>query len=266
MHIDAYLKRIGYAGPTEPTAETLRALQRAHMMAVPFENLDIPMGYPITVSVERFYDKIVRRRRGGFCYELNGLFSWLLGQLGFDVTLLSARVFSAEGKLGPEFDHLTLLVRLEERLIADVGFGDFALQPLPLDSEEPVRQHGDSLRLSRSGDLRSFERRRGAAPDWEPRYLFSLTPRRLEEYSEMCQYQQTSPESTFTKKTVCSLATPEGRITLTHDRLIMTADGERQEREIAGEAEYRALLREHFGVELDRHDPIHRLMRRGESA
>lgn len=262
MQIDAYLKRIGYEGPAEPTLTTLRALQRAHMMAVPFENLDIPLGHPITISVERFYEKIVRRRRGGFCYELNGLFSWLLRQLGFDVTLLSARVYGADGKPGPEFDHLTLLVQLDERLIADVGFGDFALQPLRLDSEEPVRQHGDSLRLSRSGDLMLFERRRGAGPNWEPRYLFALTPRRLEEYSEMCLYQQTSPESTFTKKTVCSLSTPEGRITLTHDRLITTADGERQEREIADEAEYRALLRDRFGVDLDPQEPIHRLMRR----
>src|SRR3954447_25028309 len=105
MEIDAYLKRIAYRGSREPTVETLRQLHRAHLLAVPFENLDIPLGNPIVLSVPSFYDKIVERRRGGFCYELNGLFAWLLEQLGFHVELLSAGVFSGN-RPGPEFDHL----------------------------------------------------------------------------------------------------------------------------------------------------------------
>src|SRR5262245_34969656 len=117
MEIQAYLDRINYHGPREPTAEALRALHRAHMLAVPFENLDIRLGRPIVLGEAALYDKIVRRRRGGFCHELNGLFATLLRELGFDVTMLSARVARVAGGFGPEFDHLTLLVQSRWSLV-----------------------------------------------------------------------------------------------------------------------------------------------------
>jgi N-hydroxyarylamine O-acetyltransferase len=123
MEVDEYLERISYSGSREPGVETLRQLHRAHMLSVPFENLDILLGYPIELSLPSLYDKIVRRRRGGFCYELNGLFGWLLEQLGFKIAMLSVRVFNG-AKPGPEFDHLILLVELDEHMVADVGFGD----------------------------------------------------------------------------------------------------------------------------------------------
>jgi N-hydroxyarylamine O-acetyltransferase len=123
MNVEDYLQRLGYNGDRIPNAETLRNLHHAHLLAVPFENLDIHLGRPIVLDEKSLYEKIVRRRRGGFCYEANGLFAALLRELGFNVALLSARVMDG-GKLGPEFDHLTLLVQLEERWLADVGFGD----------------------------------------------------------------------------------------------------------------------------------------------
>jgi N-hydroxyarylamine O-acetyltransferase len=157
MRVDAYLDRIGYHGSREPTAETLRQLQRAHLLAVPFDTLDILLGRPIVLSVPSFYDKIVSRRRGGFCYELNGLFGWLLEQLGFTVALLSARVL-ATSEPGPEFDHLVLLIETEESLIADVGFGDSFLEPLRLDGQE--NSHQDTpFRLTRSNAEMVLERR-----------------------------------------------------------------------------------------------------------
>ena len=97
MDVGAYLDRIGYRGPIEPTADTLRALHRQHMLTVPFENLDIALGREIVLDPERFVEKIVRRHRGGFCYELNGAFATLLVALGFRVTLLSARVANDQG-------------------------------------------------------------------------------------------------------------------------------------------------------------------------
>ncbi len=121
MDVAAYLQRIGYDGPCKPTAEVLRQLHRAHMLAVPFENLDIPLGRPIVLSLPLLFEKIVQRRRGGFCYELNGLFAWLLQEIGFSLTMHSARVFS-EGRPGPDFDHMLLLVGTDEKLGADVGF------------------------------------------------------------------------------------------------------------------------------------------------
>src|SRR5215216_6410072 len=110
MDIPAYLDRINYHGAIDPTAAALRELHRAHLLAVPFENLDIHLGRPIVLEQQALFAKIVTRRRGGFCYELNGLFALLLRDLGFDVTLLAAGVARADGSFGPEFDHLTLLV------------------------------------------------------------------------------------------------------------------------------------------------------------
>jgi N-hydroxyarylamine O-acetyltransferase len=257
MEIDAYLARIGYRGSREPTAETLKQLHRAHLLAVPFENLDIHLGRPIGLSLESFYDKIVCHRRGGFCYELNGLFAWLLEQLGFAVAILSARVY-AGGRAGPEFDHMVLLVEAGERMIADVGFGDSFVEPLPLNTAAEVVQPGGAYRLTRSGSDRILERRCGS--DWEPQYVFSLTPRRLAEFSAMCDYQQTSPDSHFTQKSVCSLATSDGRITLSNSRLIVTSEGRRVERHIANGNEYRRVLARYFGIDLGEEPRIQRLV------
>src|SRR5271170_4725651 len=114
MNIDAYLRRIEYDGPRVASVETLRALHRQHLFLVPFENLDIPLGTPIRLDIGLIYDKIVARRRGGFCYELNGLFGELLTAMGFSVQTLSARVRREDGGFGREFDHMLLKVELDE--------------------------------------------------------------------------------------------------------------------------------------------------------
>jgi len=124
LNAPAYLARIAYAGPTPPTIDTLRSIHRAHLQTVPFENLDIALGRTIVVDEDATVRKIVEQHRGGFCYEMNGAFAALLRALGFRVTLLSARVARPQGGEGPEFDHLTLRVDLEEPWLADVGFGE----------------------------------------------------------------------------------------------------------------------------------------------
>jgi len=133
MDTGTYLKRIEYTEPVKPDAQTLHGLQAAHMLHVPFENLDIRLKRPIRLDEQSLWNKIVTNKRGGFCYELNGLFAWLLKQIGFNVTYLNARVYDREGNLGIEFDHLTLLVQIpgrNERWLADVGFGDSFIIPL----------------------------------------------------------------------------------------------------------------------------------------
>jgi N-hydroxyarylamine O-acetyltransferase len=260
VQVDAYLKRIGYEGSRQPTVGTLRRLHRAHLLTVPFENLDVLLGRPIHLSLPALYDKIVLRRRGGFCYELNGLFAWLLEELGFPVERLSAGVFNGP-KPGPEFDHLFLLVELVQPYMVDVGFGDSFLEPLRLDSGEEEVQRGSAYRLLRSGPNRVLERLQEA--DWEPQYAFSLAPRRLDEFSAMCNYHQTSPESHFTQRATCSMATPEGRITLSNSRLIVTKDGRRDEMTLAGERQYRRLLHRHFGIDLGEGVGVDQLMAPG---
>jgi N-hydroxyarylamine O-acetyltransferase len=245
MIVAEYLQRIGYSGLLDPSAETLRALHRAHMLAVPFENLDIHLGRPIVLELPRLYAKIVNQRRGGFCYELNGLYCWLLRELGFRVEMLSARVCNG-GAPGPEFDHMALLVHLEDRHLADVGFGDSFIEPLRLDEAGEQVQRGVGYRVERDGDIwRMLERQPGA--EWMAMYQFTLQPRQLSDFAAMCAWQQTAPESHFTQKRLCSLATPEGRVTLSDLRLIVTRNGEREERMLTPD-HIAPALREHFGV------------------
>jgi N-hydroxyarylamine O-acetyltransferase len=249
VDVPAYLRRIRYQGPTAPTAECLRRVHRAHMMAVPFENLDIGLKRPILLDEERFFDKIITRGRGGFCYELNGLFGALLRELGFKVTLLSARVYGEGNREGREFDHLTLRVDLDQPWLADVGFGDSFLEPLRLSDGFEQEQQGVTYRLQDEGQRWKFLKRDAGA--WKPLYDFTLIPRRLDEFTAACHYTQTSPDSWFTQRRVCSRPTADGRITLTDLRLITTSNGERRERELKSEEDFRAALREHFGIALE---------------
>jgi N-hydroxyarylamine O-acetyltransferase len=247
MEIDAYLRRIRYAAETEPSQNTLRSLHRAHMFAVPFENLDISLGRKIICDENRFRHKIVNERRGGFCYEMNGAFAELLRALGFKVTLLSARVCGGDGSEGPEFDHLALRVDLEEPWLADVGFGDSFVEPLLLKPGLEQAQFAKCYRLTSARGGLCLEANIDGA--WRQQYVFTLEPRQLSEFAAMCHYHQTSPDSPFTRKRVCSLATLDGRITVTGDKLIETRNGVREERTLA-EDERLAILRERFGVNL----------------
>lgn len=255
LDVDRYLRRIGYEGDLIPSAETLRSLQLQHHYSVPFENLDIHYGVPITLDLGRIEEKIVRNRRGGFCYELNGLFAALLEQLGFAVSLLSARVARPDGSFGPEFDHLVLHVDLDEPWLADVGFGDSFRAPLRL---APGVEQPDTGRVYRIEDdgaqLVLNERRPGE--EWKPQYAFTLQPRALENFTAMCIIQQTSPDIHFTQHRVCSIATSDGRVTLADDRLIITTPSGRDERPLLDDTAVATALREHFGITLPRASPV----------
>ena len=250
MNVTDYLRRIDYRGSLEPTAATLRALHVAHLQHVPFENLDIALRRLFDLAPTALFEKIVTRRRGGFCYELNGLFAVLLEQLGFCVKQLAARVVNKDGGLGPEFDHLTLQVQCPVRedslWLADVGFGDSFLEPLHFkeQDEQPDGLRGYRINLDEA-NYWLWEREYDGT--WMRRYCFDLQPRRLSDFAAMCLWQQTSPNSSFTQRRICTRATPDGRITLSDLRLITTVWGQRSERMI-GEEEYRDVLREQFGI------------------
>jgi len=241
---EAYLRRLGFpAGVEGPTAATLRALHLAHLRRIPFENLDIHLGVPITLDVDRVIDKLTARHRGGFCYELNGAFAVLLEDLGFGVERLEARVLGDDGEPGIPFDHLVLRVEAEgEPFLVDVGFGDNFDEPLPFvtatDLEDPA------------GTFRIDERADGAfdlLQDGEPQHRFWPTPRALGDFAPGCEFHQTSPESHFTSGPVCTRRTPSGRVTLRRRQLIVTLGDERDEREVDDLVDaYRRL----FGIDL----------------
>jgi len=198
LDIQAYQQRIGHNGPLNVSLDTLRALHLAHLYAVPFENLDIHLGRPLSLDGAALFDKIVTRRRGGFCYELNGLFCTLLRELGFRVTRLSAEVARQAGGFSAAFDHLTLRVDLDEPWLADVGFGDGFRLPVRLNDAAGQPQGSSAYLIMPDGDYRVLLRR-DAGGDWTPQYRFTLQPRALADFAERCRFHQTSPESHFTQ-------------------------------------------------------------------
>lgn len=245
--LDAYLERIRYAGPCVADAATLAALQRAHLMTVPFENLDIHWERPIIVDIDRFYSKVVVERRGGFCYELNGLFNELLKRLGYETRLVSARVFNS-GVHGPEFDHAAIIARAaDDEYLVDVGFGAFSAEPLRyvFDVEQYDANGWFMIRGRDDGYIEVMKRDDGI---WRSEYIFKDVPRQLSEFGEMCDFQQYSPESHFRKGKLCSIMTAYGRKTLTDRSYIVTANGRKTEREVASDAEFYELLEREFAI------------------
>lgn len=256
--IDAYLRRIGAERPARADAAALREVHRRHLLAVPFENLGIHLGEPLALDEGALVDKVVWRRRGGICYELNGAFAALLRGLGYGVELLAGRVFSSRGEraggLGPPYDHMALRVEVPGgggTWLADVGFGRHTTYPLHYRTGEVQNDPGGAFRLSEApdGDLDVLR-------DGSPVYRFEQRPRDLADFGATFWYQRTSPESYFRTSLVCSVLTADGRITLSGRRLVRTdhEDG-REERELAP-AEVLPAYREHFGVDLDREPEV----------
>ncbi|MEV0647611.1 arylamine N-acetyltransferase [Phytomonospora sp. NPDC050363] len=243
---DRYLARIGAARAPHRSPEALRDLQVAHLHTVPFENLSIHLGEPVDLDEDALVDKIVTRRRGGFCYELNGLFAALLRSLGYRVTLMQARVPGNNGPAIP-FDHLTLRVDLDEPWLVDVGFGKFTQHPLRID-ERGEQVDPDGAYTVAEVEYGDFEVRREGACE----FIVDPRPRKIAEFVPTCWWHQTSPKSHFTKGDVCSMPVDGGRVTLRKGQLIRTAGDERTVETFDGDAELLAAYRSIFGIELPR--------------
>ncbi|MFI6345821.1 arylamine N-acetyltransferase [Streptomyces sp. NPDC050560] len=251
-HTDAYLRRIGVPRPEGPTPQALRELHLAHQRTVPFENLSLHLGEPLTLTGDALVAKVVDRHRGGFCYELNGAFLALLGALGYRATPLQARVYGRDGGLGIPYDHMALRVDTGDgrALLADVGFGDLSDHPLALDT--PGREQHDpagTFTVAPAGDgtddLDVYAGER-------PRYRLEQRPRRLRDFTAAAWYHRTCPDSGFTRSLVCSLRTPDGRITLGGRTLKRTTADTSVSEELADDTAVLAAYRDHFGIELDR--------------
>lgn len=248
MNFDAYLERIGLPPiGLSPEINSLRSLQRSHLLAVPFENLDIHWNQPITIDIERFYKKIVEHKRGGFCYELNGLFNELLRSLGFTTRLISARV-SKGGTPGPEYDHAAIIVTIgDEEYLADVGFGDFTAEPLRFVPDLEQKDATGTFVIRRFDD-EYMEVAKRDGETWNSEYIFKDVARDLSEFSEMCDFQQFSPESHFTKGKLCSIMVENGRKTLTDSKFIVTENETKTETFVNGADDFDKLLAAEFGI------------------
>lgn len=253
-----YLARLDFHTQMACNRATLDALHLAHMLQVPFENLDIMQGIPIALSLPARYVKIVMQQRGGFCHELNSLFADLLRSLGFKVRLLAAEVHDGQYYSVP-FDHMLLAVELDgHTLIADVGFGDSFRLPLAIDGTRS-EQCGATYEVVRQGEDYTLFR---SKPDTgrQAQYRFRLAGHTLEEFAPRCHDQQSSPQSHFTQQAICSRATEQGRVSLAAARHILTTARSRTERRVADAAEYRRILQRDFGIVLAEAADISRLM------
>jgi len=241
---EAYLARLGVTDSLlEPTPDLLARLHLAHLSTVPFENLSIHAGEVIQLDPGWLHEKIVGRRRGGFCYELNGLFAELLAALGFRVERLAARVFGDGGSLGIPFDHMCL--RVDGAWLADVGFGDSFIRPLRFDDRGDQSDGRRTFRIADDGPGACVLHDAG-----HPVFRFELAPFALADFAPGCDYHQTSPDSNFTRRRVVSRLTTDGRITLRDDRLITTDTTGKTETPIGNAVEWRRLAAEQFGLDL----------------
>jgi N-hydroxyarylamine O-acetyltransferase len=221
--------------------------------------LSIQNDEPIVLNDEALFNKVVVRRRGGFCYELNGLFSALLRKLGFEVVKLSASVSRGREEYTADFAHMTLMVTLDEPWLVEVGFGATFRYPLRLDNSGEQREEGASYRIVADGHYRTLQERKPGG-DWMPHYRFTLTPYEYPAFEAMCHYQQYSPESHFRQGRVVSRITPDGRITLSDANGLMFIkswlDGRREEQALSSEVEFQQILQKHFGIQHQMNEPV----------
>ncbi|WP_338763170.1 arylamine N-acetyltransferase [Bernardetia sp. ABR2-2B] len=253
MKLDNYLRRIDYRQNPQNNLQTLNELHKKHAFAIPFEDLDIYLKKPLVIDINTLYQKIVVEKRGGFCYELNFLFYNLLKQLGFDVQIISARIYEKNENLGVEFDHLAIIVQLKERWLVDVGYGNLFTEPMKIPSkiDNYVYKERDSIykisQLSESDYILS-ESKKGYK--FKKVYAFDTTPRKIEEFQEQIHFKQYSEESYFVKNRICTIPTEEGRVTLFNNKFIKTKGKEKYEHTIQSEEEFYQILKEEFDMNI----------------
>jgi N-hydroxyarylamine O-acetyltransferase len=245
MKLADYLQRIHYKGTLDLTPETLIALQRAHLFAIPYENLDIHRSGTLSLDLPTIFDKLVTQRRGGWCYEMNSLLAWALRELGFDVTLLSSDVVNEMTGDGSGGDHLVLMVKLDRPYLVDVGFGNGLLDPIPLEPGT-YTQRFLTYHLLNEGDRWFFQNH----PYGGPGFVFTLQPRTIEHFAARCTYLQTSPESGFVRTTVCHRFTPNGIVTLRGANLRRVTEAGVSDEIVDNPATYEQVLNNLFGLSL----------------
>ncbi|MCV7281610.1 arylamine N-acetyltransferase [Mycolicibacterium flavescens] len=253
--VAAYLNRIGYTGSTEPTVDTLRGLVAGHNRSIPFENLDPLLGVPVAdLSAKALTDKLVHRRRGGYCYEQNGLLGYVLADLGFGVDRLAGRVvwMNPSGAL-PAQTHETLSVQVpgdDGRWLVDVGFGGQTLSS-PIRLEEGPAQHTrhEPYRLRHHDD--GFVLEAEIRGEWQPLYAFETRPIPQIDLEVGSWYVSTHPESIFVTGLSVSRVTDDARHNLRGRHLAVHRGGTTERIRFDTAAEVLTALTERFGINID---------------
>ncbi|MDO8423035.1 MAG: arylamine N-acetyltransferase [Parvibaculum sp.] len=256
LDLDAYFKRIGYSGSRTPTLETLRALHFSHALAVPFENLTVLGGDPVLLDMASVQAKIVGKNRGGYCFEVNGLFAAVLRALGFSVTTLIGRVrWKAPEETETNRSHMMSLVDLPEgRFLADIGFGGITMTgPVPFVTDEVLETPHEPRRFL-ARDVQGsagFELQALLGDTWAPVYRFTLEPNGPVDYEQANWHTSTHPASIFKQFLIVGRPTATARKTIFNTSLtIRGLDGKAETRELGSVDEIAAALAEHFDLHL----------------
>ncbi len=246
VDLPAYFARIGYTGPAEPTAEVLAALHLAHATHIPFENCDVLLGRPIRLDLESLQAKLVRAGRGGYCFEQNLLLAAVLGQIGFAVTRLAARVRFRATRVLPR-THMVSLVRADgASWLADVGFGaEGLLLPVRFEPGRLQQQFAWSYRIQAETGRWVLQSLHGA--DWVDLYAFTLEPQEVADYEMASHYVSTHPDSRFVQTLTAQRMTTESRQVLRNGELVETRGAESIVRRV-GDDEILAVLAATFGL------------------
>jgi len=244
----AYLQRVDYAGPVEPTLPVLKALHLAHATHIPFENLDILLGRPIRLDIASLQAKLVAGRRGGYCFEQNRLFATALESIGFEVEALIARVRFRVQQVLPR-THMLLLISLGgDRWLADVGFGaDGLLLPVSLESGQSSHQFAWWFRAIERDGLWLMQSARAGV--WEDIYAFTLEPQLAVDFEVANHYTATHPDSRFRQLLVVQRVAPQVKVSLRNHELTHDTGTDVMSRTLASEDEMLQVLCEVFGLE-----------------
>lgn len=256
MDLSAYLKRIDYSGSLEPSYGTLKSLHFAHATHIPFENLDVLLKRPIRLDIESLQDKMVRNRRGGYCFEHNLLFSAVLKEIGFSVTQLAARVRYRSNRIPPR-THMLLLVNINgSPFVADVGFGaEGLLLPIPFINKKPAQQHAWTYRIIDEDDkwvLQSFRN-----DVWSDLYVFTLEQQYQIDYEVASHYVSTHPESRFTQTLTVQQTLPDVRRTIRNNELIIDDGSSVIINQIPSEDDLLNILDQTFGLQFPKGTTFH---------
>ena len=251
FNLDSYLERIGYTGGTGVSEETLRGLHIAHTLNIPFENLDVYYEKPVLLDEASLFNKIVKNRRGGYCFEMNGLFSIVLQKLGFNVINLLARG-TIDGINYTAKTHQVLLVEINNRnWLADVGFGnDGIIAPLIFEEVLDQGQFAHTYRLRKDPKYR-YVLQKKIEDKYIYLYAFTLDECCPMDFIMSNHFTSTFPESFFVKTRMCTMPTREGRITLTDARFKIITNGNVTERAIENDDEFNRVLKRYFNLDLD---------------
>lgn len=248
--INEYLNRIGFKGDINTSNEILFQIHGKHLLNIPFENLDIHLKNKIILSKDHLFEKILKNKRGGYCYELNGMLYLLLKEIGFDVKMISAQVSIGDDQWTPDFSHLALIVKTDNTYLADVGFGDNFFEPLLFKTDLIQKDNAGYFKIVKDGEGFFKVMNSSDGINFKDGYRFSLNEYNWNDFEEMNVYQQTSENSHFTKNRICSLATSSGRISLSNNKLTVTENGEKVITEFEDENEFNKILLDKFQIKL----------------